>query len=154
MCASNSLSHSAISLSDQESVILRCFALGMGNEYVCKTLAISTIELNAYLRVLMAKFGVQNQYHLIKKAFRKGFMDPSNFVLEECKRTCPYSGKEISLELLYTPHVKIVFIHPWSRSLNDSRMNKTLCITEIADQLNAIRRLSFHVKITVCLLSK
>ncbi|MEN8764595.1 MAG: type II CRISPR RNA-guided endonuclease Cas9 [Polaribacter sp.] len=55
---------------------------------------------------------------------------------EECKRTCPYSGKEISLELLYTPHVKIVYIHPWSRSLNDSRMNKTLCITEIADQLN------------------
>lgn len=85
MCANNSLSHSTISLSDQESVILRCFALGMGNEYVCKTLAISTIELNAYLRVLMAKFGVQNQYHLIKKAFRKGFLDPSNFVLEEVK---------------------------------------------------------------------
>lgn len=55
---------------------------------------------------------------------------------EECKRTCPYSGKEIPLELLYTSHIKIVYIHPWSRSLNDSRLNKTLCIAEIAEQLN------------------
>lgn len=54
---------------------------------------------------------------------------------EECKRTCPYSGKEIPLELLFTQHIKIVYIHPWSRSLNDSRMNKTLCVAEIADQL-------------------
>lgn len=55
---------------------------------------------------------------------------------EECSRTCPYSGKEISLEILFSSHVQVVYIHPWSRSLNDSQLNKTLCITEIAEQLN------------------
>ncbi len=73
---------------------------------------------------------------------KKEFIDltPMNILKyelwEECKRTCPYTGKEIPFELLYSPHVKIVYIHPWSRSLNDSRMNKTLCFSEIADQLN------------------
>lgn len=54
---------------------------------------------------------------------------------EECQQTCPYSGHLIPLEMLFTPHVSIVYIHPWSRSLNDSRLNKTLCFTSIAEQL-------------------
>ena len=55
---------------------------------------------------------------------------------EECKHTCPYTGNEIPLEMLFTSHVQIVYIHPWSRSLNDNSLNKTLCFTSVAEQLN------------------
>lgn len=55
---------------------------------------------------------------------------------EECKHTCPYTGNEIPLEMLFTSHVQIVYIHPWSRSLNDNSLNKTLCFTSLAEQLN------------------
>ena len=46
---------------------------------------------------------------------------------EECKETCPYTGKTIPLSQLFTGEVQIEHIHPWSRSLNDSYNNKTLC---------------------------
>lgn len=46
---------------------------------------------------------------------------------EECKKTCPYTGKSISISELFTGKWQIEHIHPWSRSLNDSFMNKTLC---------------------------
>jgi CRISPR-associated endonuclease Csn1 len=46
---------------------------------------------------------------------------------EECKKTCPYTGRSISLTQLFSGEVQIEHIHPWSRSLNDSFMNKTLC---------------------------
>ena len=55
---------------------------------------------------------------------------------EECKHTCPFSGNEIPLEMLFTEYVQIVYIHPWSRSLNDNSTNKTLCFTSIASKLN------------------
>lgn len=64
---------------------------------------------------------------------------PNNFLKfylwEECKQTCPYSGKAIEIDQLFTAEIQIVYIHPWSRSMSDSRLNKTLCIAEIADQL-------------------
>ncbi len=85
MSANKSLSHSTISLSDQEYVILRCFALGMGKESICKTLSITSLDFSEFMRSLLVKFGVQNQYHLIKKAFREGLLDSSNFVLEDVK---------------------------------------------------------------------
>ncbi len=46
---------------------------------------------------------------------------------EECKKTCPYTGKSIAIADLFTGQVQIEHIHPWSRSLNDSFANKTLC---------------------------
>ena len=46
---------------------------------------------------------------------------------EECKKTCPYTGKAISISDLFSGEVQIEHIHPWSRSLNDSFGNKTLC---------------------------
>jgi CRISPR-associated endonuclease Csn1 len=49
---------------------------------------------------------------------------------EECKKTCPYTGKSISITQLFSGHVQIEHIHPWSRSLNDSFMNKTLCYAD------------------------
>lgn len=49
---------------------------------------------------------------------------------EECKKTCPYTGKTISVNQLFSGEVQIEHIHPWSRSLNDSFSNKTLCYAD------------------------
>lgn len=49
---------------------------------------------------------------------------------EECKKTCPYTGNPIPLHKLFTGEVQIEHIHPWSRSLNDSFANKTLCYAD------------------------
>ncbi len=49
---------------------------------------------------------------------------------EECKQTCPYTGKAIPITKLFTGEVQIEHIHPWSRSLNDSFNNKTLCYAD------------------------
>ncbi len=49
---------------------------------------------------------------------------------EECKKTCPYTGKAISVNQLFSGEVQIEHIHPWSRSLNDSFGNKTLCFAD------------------------
>ena len=46
---------------------------------------------------------------------------------EECKQTCPYTGVTIPVKKLFTGEIQIEHIHPWSRSLNDSFNNKTLC---------------------------
>jgi len=49
---------------------------------------------------------------------------------EECKKTCPYTGEPISITKLFSGEVQIEHIHPWSRSLNDSFSNKTLCYAD------------------------
>jgi len=49
---------------------------------------------------------------------------------EECRKTCPYTGKPISLSQLFSGEVQIEHIHPWSRSLNDSFSNKALCYAD------------------------
>lgn len=49
---------------------------------------------------------------------------------EECKKTCPYTGKPISITQLFSGEVQIEHIHPWSKSLNDSFSNKTLCFAD------------------------
>lgn len=49
---------------------------------------------------------------------------------EECKKTCPYTGKPISVSQLFSGEVQIEHIHPWSKSLNDSFSNKTLCYAD------------------------
>lgn len=49
---------------------------------------------------------------------------------EECKQTCPYTGVVIPVTKLFTGEVQIEHIHPWSRSLNDSFNNKTLCYAD------------------------
>lgn len=46
---------------------------------------------------------------------------------EECRKTCPYTGVQIPVNKMFTGEVQIEHIHPWSRSLNDSYSNKTLC---------------------------
>lgn len=46
---------------------------------------------------------------------------------EECAE-CAYTGRSISMAMLFTPEVEIDHILPYSRSLDDSYMNKTLCL--------------------------
>lgn len=49
---------------------------------------------------------------------------------EECNKTCPYTGRNIEVNQLFSGEVQIEHIYPWSRSLNDSFMNKTLCFAD------------------------
>ena len=49
---------------------------------------------------------------------------------EECDHTCPYTGQPISIKQLFSGEVQIEHILPWSRSLNDSFANKTLCYAD------------------------
>jgi CRISPR-associated endonuclease Csn1 len=49
---------------------------------------------------------------------------------EECNKTCPYTGRNIEVNQLFGGEVQIEHIYPWSRSLNDSFMNKTLCFAD------------------------
>jgi CRISPR-associated endonuclease Csn1 len=45
----------------------------------------------------------------------------------DMKETCPYSGKTIPLAGLFGPDVEVDHILPYSRSLDDSFANKTVC---------------------------
>lgn len=47
---------------------------------------------------------------------------------QECKEVCPYTGTVISREMLFSPEVDDEHILPYSRSLDDSYMNRTLCM--------------------------
>ncbi|MFH0882192.1 MAG: type II CRISPR RNA-guided endonuclease Cas9, partial [bacterium] len=48
---------------------------------------------------------------------------------EECNETCPYTGKPISRQMLFSSgEVDVEHIIPYSRCLDDSYMNKSLCI--------------------------
>lgn len=51
---------------------------------------------------------------------------------EECNRMCPYTGVPISFESLFgdAPQFDVEHIIPFSRSLDDSFLNKTLCYHE------------------------
>lgn len=50
---------------------------------------------------------------------------------KECGGLCPFSGRPISPEQLFvTGEVEVEHIIPYSRSLDDSYMNKTLCFRE------------------------
>jgi CRISPR-associated endonuclease Csn1 len=45
-------------------------------------------------------------------------------------RCCPYTGKPISAAMIFTPEVDIDHILPFSRTLDDSFANRTLCLKE------------------------
>ncbi|MEX0660147.1 MAG: type II CRISPR RNA-guided endonuclease Cas9 [Balneolaceae bacterium] len=46
---------------------------------------------------------------------------------DECDKTCPYTGKSIPAEAFNSGEFQIEHIIPFSRSLDNSYMNKTLC---------------------------
>jgi len=47
---------------------------------------------------------------------------------DECDGVCPYTGETISMGMLFNGEVDIEHIIPYSRSLDDSFANKTLCL--------------------------
>lgn len=49
---------------------------------------------------------------------------------EECQHTCPYTGNKINVSELFNGAYEIEHIFPYSRSCDDSFMNKVLCETE------------------------
>ncbi len=46
---------------------------------------------------------------------------------QECGRICPYTGRVIPQTKLFTEEIQVEHILPYSRSLDDSFINKTLC---------------------------
>ncbi|KPK88888.1 hypothetical protein AMJ80_10515 [bacterium SM23_31] len=67
---------------------------------------------------------------------RLGFIDPKRdeihkyMLWEECRETCPYTGRKISLSALYGGDFEVEHIIPYKRSLDDSLFNKTVCLRE------------------------
>ncbi len=49
---------------------------------------------------------------------------------KECEKMCPYTGKTISFENLFSGQFEVEHIIPYSRSLDNSYLNKTLCCTK------------------------
>ena len=49
---------------------------------------------------------------------------------QECNFECPYSGKNFSMQDLFSGALEIEHIIPYSRSFDDSFANKTLCLRE------------------------
>ena len=49
---------------------------------------------------------------------------------DPASRVCPYSGKVIALSDLFSPNTEVDHILPWSRTLDNSRSNKTVCFTK------------------------
>lgn len=52
-------------------------------------------------------------------------------LFEECKAVCPYTGRTIEIEDLWTKAWEIEHIIPYSISLDDSMSNLTLCPSEV-----------------------
>ena len=57
---------------------------------------------------------------------------------EECNNTCPFTGKVITISLLFTGEIQIEHIFPWSRSLNDSFNNKLYVLLMKTEQKKII----------------
>lgn len=70
-------------------------------------------------KILQDEFKVQNP--------KKSDIQKYN-MWKECGMACPYTGIVISKEMLFSQDVDVEHILPYSRSLDDSYMNKTLCI--------------------------
>lgn len=78
-------------------------------------------RLNREAKEALQAMGVQNPSHDDKVKYR---------LWKECKAVCPYTGQPISLEMLFSGDVDVEHILPYSRTLDDSYMNKTLCFAE------------------------
>ncbi|MCC6864850.1 MAG: type II CRISPR RNA-guided endonuclease Cas9 [Ignavibacteria bacterium] len=53
----------------------------------------------------------------------------------ECGRISPYTGKVINLEKLFSSEIEIEHIIPYSKSMDDSFINKTLCEREFNNEV-------------------
>ncbi|MCF6149389.1 MAG: type II CRISPR RNA-guided endonuclease Cas9 [Candidatus Kuenenia sp.] len=69
--------------------------------------------------ILQNEFGIQNPTRADVQKYN---------MWVECQMTCPYTGIPICREMLFSQEVDVEHILPYSRSLDDSYMNKTLCM--------------------------
>lgn len=69
--------------------------------------------------ILRDEFGIQKPTHEDILKYK---------LWQECGMVCPYTGKAISRQMLFSSDVDVEHILPYSRVLDDSFMNKTLCI--------------------------
>lgn len=79
----------------------------------------------------------ERQRNIVKDKLLEEGVRPTNYNItkyllwEECNRTCPYTGKSIGRQNLFDDGVwQIEHIVPYSISLDDSFMNKTLCYAD------------------------
>ena len=64
----------------------------------------------------------------------------------EWNKICPFTNTAISLEMLFSEEVSIVYILPWNRFFNDSDKNKTLCMRFFKDELQGITPYEYFKK--------
>lgn len=69
--------------------------------------------------ILQTEFGIQNPTREDVQKYN---------LWQECKMVCPYTNDTISRQSLFSQSVDVEHIIPYSRSLDDSYMNKTLCM--------------------------
>ena len=69
--------------------------------------------------ILSGEFGIQNPTGDDVQKYQ---------MWKECGEICPYTGETIGREMLFSPEVDVEHILPYSRTLDDSYMNKTLCM--------------------------
>lgn len=62
---------------------------------------------------------------------------------KECNALCPYTGKPISAQMLFTNEVDVEHIIPYSRSLDNSFNNKTLCLAK-ENRLNKLNKTPYE----------
>lgn len=62
----------------------------------------------------------------------------------ECERISPYTGKPIALNKLFTEAIHVEHILPYSRSLDDSFTNKTLCEDHVNDAKGNMTPLEYY----------
>lgn len=76
----------------------------------------------------------EQQLQKIHTAVTKAGQNPTHSNLLKYKlwlawgKVCPYTNTPISLEMLFSQEVAIVYIMPWNRFFNDSDINKSLCM--------------------------
>lgn len=103
------------------------------NVELARDLKISKEKRN---RIRLEQKRLERQNEETKKRLREHNQDITHVNIlkynlwEECQHKCPYTGKEISIVQLFSGEVQIEHIFPWSRSLDDSFLNKTLCFVE------------------------
>lgn len=67
---------------------------------------------------------------LEKHGIRKNHENILKYKLwEECEKMCPFTGNEISFSELYNGQIEIEHIFPYSKSGDDSYLNKMLCFS-------------------------
>ena len=91
------------------------------------------------LKIEKRNKGFRDENEIIRGTLRKEFgvdkptkADVERYKLwEEQNHKCMYTGKPISQDMLFSGPVDVDHILPYSRTLDDSRTNKVLCLREI-----------------------